>query len=386
MQVAAEQLVFSLPLQRHWDTQTSVDLANCSRSIFGLSRFVGDQSNASLNYFNHCEALNPSDWPIVLHGASGTGKTSLATALLDRFISVGDRQTERDPVIISAADFVRRFRSAIETDSVTEFRNRFANGMLIDDLQYIEDYVGSQHELCFLIDHLLEKQRPIIATTTTPPTLSTKLLPQLSSRLSSGLCLPIVQPGESARRVILQDLAAVHDLDLEPEALDWLVHRLNVAVPRINHVLLNLKSTIAGNHESNTPISVAFLQAWFEKVTGKSVPAINEIVLKLIAAEFGFKTSELKNQSRKQTLTLARSVAMYFCRELAGLSYLKIGQLFGNRDHSTVMHSCRKIKKLIETTPPSSDAKLISVLHRKLSERIDEFNIDAVEKLLNTSQ
>ena len=377
MHSAVSPSVFSLPLRHLWNTQFSGDQVVTAQSVKGLSRYVGDSSNSLLRYFAEQQIPEPSDWPIVFHGPTGTGKTSLAMAILDRLLSPATVEmtstARQQPVFLSAADFVRRFRSAIDTDSVTEFREKMGGGFLIDDLHYLADYAGAQQELCFLIDQVLAKQLPIIFTINQSPGSCLFLSPQLTSRLMTGLSLPVVPPGESARRVVLQDLATIFELKLQPEALDWLVERLNVTVPRMNHVFAQLKSMLMATKEPEVEITADFLVDWFNQLTGKSEHTKIKQINQSVARHFGFKVAELKSQSRKQTLTLARSIAMFLCRDLLDLSFLKIGKLFGNRDHTTVMHSCRKIASLIESEPDSADARSVFKLNQSLVDQFSEF-------------
>ncbi len=391
MHSTAPQSVFSLPLRHLWSTQFSGDQVTVAQSVKGLSRFVGDASNASLRYFAELDLPEPTDWPIVFYGPTGTGKTSLAMLILERLLvpsptlefsedAVFDENQIPSPVFLTAADFMRRFKSAVETDSVAEFRLRLAGGFLIDDLDYLSNFPGAQQELCFLMDRLAEKQRPMIATLNDSPQASRCFCPQLASRLMNGLCLPVVSPGESARRVVLQDLASIFDLDLEPPALDWLANHLKITVPKMNHVLAQLKSFTISSDLACQTISVDFLKSWFERATRKSDQAKARHIIQTVAREFCFKVTDLKGQSRKQTLTLARSISMFLCREMLDFSFLKIGKLLGNRDHSTVMHSCRKIQSMIDSDPEQPYTKTIVLLRHRLVQQFNEFQYEDVEK------
>lgn len=387
MHPTAPQSVFSLPLRHLWSTQFSGDQVTVAQTVKGLSRFVGDAPNASLRYFAEHDLPEPGDWPIVFYGPSGTGKTSLAMSILERLLAPCPTVEFSDesipnPVFLSAADFMRRFKSAVETDSVAEFRQRLGGGFLIDDLGYLSGHQSAQQELCFLMDQVSGKRRPMIATLDESPLNCRYFCPQLKSRLMNGLCLPVVSPGELARRVVLQDLASIFELEMEPPSLDWLANRLSMTVPKMNHVLAQLKSFLILSGDPNQTVTIEFLKNWFESVTRKSDQVKARQILLVVSREFGFKVSELKGQSRKQTLALARSISMYICREMLGFSFLKIGSLLGNRDHSTVMHSCRKIQAMVDSSPDRPDTKTVIRILQILEEQFNEFQYEDMDNSL----
>ena len=387
------QSVFHIPLRHLWSAQFSNDMIAMSQPVSGIKHFIGDEPNALLRYFADPSQIRNIQWPIVFFGPSGTGKTSLAMALFDQVISElhtdsvplqETQDTRPNPVFISASDFVRRYRTAIETDSITEFRERLSSGMFIDSLQYLTGHNAAQQELCFLMDLYEEKRRPFITTLPYSPSDLSEVVnepfrPQLISRLTGGLCLRIHPPGELARRVLIEEYAQTIQLQLSPEALDWLVVKLNVTVPKLTHILMQFRMTLDSLTLSR-PVSLDHVTYWFQKSNeGSEIKRIREIT-KLVAREFGFSVADLKGSSRKQTLSMARSIAIYLCRELVGVSFLKIGSIFGNRDHSTIMHSCRKVSKLLET-PDRQESKLIQRIQNRLAEQFVELQYETVEKL-----
>ena len=385
--------IFVIPLRHQWSAQFSNDMIALSQPVLGIKNFIGDQPNSLLRYFAETETLKPSDWPVVFFGPTGTGKTSLAMALFDRVLSEPTPSTletsERDddvqvPVFISASDFVRRFRTAVETDSVTELRNKLSAGLFIDSLQYLAGHPAAQHELCFLIDQYAEKELPFIATMPLSPNgLSDigndRFRPQLISRLTGGLCIRVHPPGEDARRVLIPEYAESLGMHFASETLDWLVQKLNVTVPKITHVLMQFRMSLDPSLLGQ-PVTLERMTQWFQKANeGSEIRRIRQIT-KVVANEFGFTVADLKGTSRKQTLSMARSIAIYLCRHLVGVSFLKIGNIFGNRDHSTIMHSCQKVTKLLNS-PDRVEAKLVKRIQSRLAEQFVDLPYEPVENL-----
>ena len=195
---------------------------------------------------------------------------------------------------------------------------------------------------------------------------------QLTSRLLGGLCLPVNPPGPAGRHEIIRDLATINQLNLTEDAIQLLVDLLNVTVPKLDHFFAQAKITLIAKDQQNlnAPIDAAKLTQLFKK-TDVEIDQLSKLIIKLVAAEFHLKPSELKSNSRKQTIVLARGVAIYLSRILLGTSFLKIGSYFGNRDHSTIMHAFRKIETITKNSDqdPNSIKTTIQKLKQKLTEQ-----------------
>ena len=272
MPSAATESVFSVPLN-HFRCADVASLGCTEESAehlnlpTGLNRFVGDQSNQLLEVFSRCETQSSdrqqtsiwssgSAWPLVLFGSSGTGKTSLGLSFLSNLgrSQLSEPKTQSLDLqtgYITASDFERRFRSAMETDSVVDFRLKLAgrSGLLIDNLHELATKPVAQHEIVRLIDIMVAKNRPILFTMMQSPYEATQLIPQLASRLGAGLALPVSPPGPDARLEIIRDLADLHQLRFTSEAMQVLVDRLPVTVPGINHFLLQFKLALPASEE-----------------------------------------------------------------------------------------------------------------------------------------
>ena len=376
MPSAATESVFSVPLN-HFRCADVASLGCTEESAeqlnlpTGLNRFVGDQPNQLLKVFSLHKARSAnqandsqasiwstrSTWPLVLFGPSGTGKTSLGLSFLSNLSKSNQassktqsKSVDLQPGYITASDFERRFRSAMETDSVVEFRLKLAarSGLLIDNLHELASKPVAQHEIVQLIDTLVAKNRPVLFTMEQSPYETTQLIPQLASRLGSGLTLPVSPPGADARFEIIRDLADLHQLRFTNEAVQVLVDRLPVTVPGINHILIQFKLSLSDSERSldASPIDSDQVVQWL-CVDNASIDLIEKLIRKTVAKAFNIKVADLSSQSRKQTTVLARGVAIWLNRQLTRTSFKKIGQQFGNRDHSTIMHAWRKIDSLV---------------------------------------
>jgi len=387
--MAAEQ-IFSVPFRFLMDGKFGGEQNRSPSRPLGLARFVGDTSNLLLKYLISEESRNnlDSQWPIVLFGPSGTGKTSLALTIIsglteqsdqeDNVISFNQSKVESQlgkPIFLSALEFDRRFRSAIETDSVDDFRNKIIQsaGVIIDDVDRLENKTAAQAELVRVLDQMSAKNRPIVITMPSSPQLCNGLSSRLISRLSLGLSLPVNPPGPEARLEIIRELASINQINLSDDATQLLADRLQVTVPKLNHVFAQIKTSLAADANNHSEIIDASRLTKIFKKSASEVESLCHLIIKNVAKEFDLKVSDLKSNSRKQSIVMARGVSVYLSRELLGVSFLKIGSYLGNRDHSTIMHANRKIEKLISADSDSNDTdSAIQSIVFKLKQELTE--------------
>ncbi len=389
--MAAEQ-IFSVPFRFLLDGKFGGEQNRSPSRPLGLARFVGDTSNLLLKYLISEESRNnlDSQWPIVLFGPSGTGKTSLALTIIsdltdqsdqvDEVIPFDKSKTEPSlgrPIFLSALEFDRRYRSAIETDSVDDFRKKLIQsaGVIIDDIDRLENKTGAQAELVRVLEQMSAKSRPIVVTMPTSPQLCNGLSSRLVSRLSLGLSLPVNPPGPEARLEIIRELANINQINLSEDAAQLLADRLQVTVPKLNHVFAQIKTSLAAETNQQSRIINASRLTQIFKKSASEIESLCSLIIKSVAKEFDLKVSDLKSNSRKQSIVMARGVSVYLNRELLGVSFLKIGSYLGNRDHSTIMHANRKIEKLISSDSDTNeaDSSIQSIVFKLKQELTEKF-------------
>ncbi len=389
MAMVATDRAFSIPFRYLWNTNLAGDLEIQEQRPTGLARFVGDQENQILRSLaepsaeRFGEAAGEYVWPLVFFGPTGTGKTSLAMNIISDVTdqspdhpSNNSKPISTKPIVLTALDFDRKFRAAMETDSVNDFRSRFlrCGGLVVDDVQKLNRKSAAQQEFIRLIDEMLRRNRPIVVTMDEDPLESEGLLPQLTSRLSAGLSLPVRPPGHVARSVIIQDLCQVYDLELSENVHNLLVEKLTVTVPKIVNFFLQLQTAYRAKSKSGDLariIDSAFIQRIFAHSEADRL-LLTKTIIAQVAAEYQVKPSDLRSDSRKQSIVMARAIAVYLNRKLLKISFLKIGSLFGNRDHSTIMHANRKIEKLLELASDDPGANPAAVATCRKIEKLEQ--------------
>ncbi len=381
MILSADHSVFSIPFRF---LQNSLFLGNegaVAHRPNGLARFVGDDNNRVLRMFAQPEIAadylktQSHVWPLTLFGPAGTGKTSLGLMLLSGLTQCqtvpypGNQKSassKKNPakgmvpkgIVLDVTDFERRFRSALTTDTVDDFRSQFdhAAGMMLDNAHLLADKWATQQELLVILDRMLANRQPIIFTMDREPVLHERLIPKLVSRLSGGLTLPVNEPGQPARTAIIRELTQLNGLNMGDAMVEQLSNRLSVSVPKIVHFIGQLKlacsiqpvsnGTVSNGEQGTIEIDDAIINQLFHR-SEESQDRLAKAIVQHVARSFQLKPKDLASDSRKQSIVFVRDVAIYLIRKLLGLSFLKIGGYFGNRDHSTVMHAYRKIEKLL---------------------------------------
>jgi chromosomal replication initiator protein len=344
--------VFSIPLHVT-AAGTRAQRASDKRSGPTLREFIGDDQNYLVPFV--ADAILSSEVrfnPIVLHGPTGTGKTFLARGLVHFWSS---RHSKRTAVITSGTDFARDYANAVVTDSVPDFRQRYRSAamLLIDDLDRLHEKVPAQNELTTTLDELVRDHSQVLVTMKNAPLETGGLTPTLASRLSGGLSVPMVTPGQAGRRAILAQLLELHGVRLTGEAMELLVRCLLTApagasaFADLNQMVMGLLALAPGETKQ---FDVDDLQPWLEQQqAARAVPL--KSITRQVSKYFHLHVGDLKGPARQQRVVRARGVAMLLARQLTGKSLEQVGRHYGNRDHTTVLHACRKTEELVATDP-----------------------------------
>jgi len=320
---------------------------------FGLRQFIAGPEN-SLVAVTVDELLAPETTfnPLVIYGPTGTGKSFLAEGLARRWQAQQDG-VQSKTVVTTATDFARAYAGALETRSLDEFRQTYrdAGFLVIEDLPQIARKRAAQQELARTIDECLLHGGRIVVTSQRP-LHDMALVRELKSRLSAGLAVPLSTPGKDARRVILNELALQQNIRLTTASAKLLADELAFTVPFLNRTLIELKQSLAdATHDIATKdITIAQVRSFIKARFSRYHPALRDIT-NTTARQFGLRVSELKGPARQQPLVRARGVAMFVARTLTEKSLQQIGRHFGGRDHTTVLHACRKTEQLVKTDP-----------------------------------
>ena len=297
--------------------------------------------------------------PLTLYGPSGSGKSHLAEGLALEFER---RHPQMRVVYVTAADFAREYNDSFEEQTGRAFRKRFraARLLALDDLGQLVGKATAQQALVHALDAVLSHGGKVIVTARHAPGAMAGLLPALRSRLAGGLTVPLALPGSAARQAILREYAEKRELPLSDAAAAALAEELHVSAEELHGALVSLAAV------ARDEIDAAAARRFLDARDGSPQIDLPRIA-KTVAQQFGLKLADLKSPSRCRGVVLARGAAMHLARQLTDRSLQQIGAYFGGRDHTTVLHGCRRIEELL--TNDATVRQAVQWAQRKLLAR-----------------
>jgi chromosomal replication initiator protein len=293
---------------------------------------------------------------IVFWGGTGTGKTHLAQGICNLW-----QQQFGEPAAeyLTAADYRHELadavkHNAIEHDSVASLRDRLRSRKLlvIDDLHRLprEDYLNE--ELFHMLDALAEAGGTLLATSNQPPAALPNLSVAVASRLASGLTVSISAPGPAARTELAMRIARSFGRPIAPAAAEVIAERAGGTVRELIGLVAELMQSAELTQKTGGPSSLSAEQMsteqiaqWLDDRAVDRRPRVSDI-LRVVAKYYSIPQKVLKGSSRRQSVVMARAMAIYLARRLASLSYQRIGKALSGRDHTTILHSYRKTESL----------------------------------------
>jgi chromosomal replication initiator protein len=314
---------------------------------YRFETFVVGNSNQLAYAASKAIAENPSGSfnPLFIYGGAGLGKTHLIQAIGHQMKT--DRKGTK-VVYMSADSFVTELISSIRYDKMQQFRDRYrtVDALLLDDIQFLAGKERTQEEFFHTFNALYEAQKQIVFTSDAPPKDIPTLEDRLRSRFEWGLIADIQPPDLETKVAILRKKAEEKKIDLPHDVALFIAERVRSNIRELEGHL-NRVSAFASltGHRVNIDLAKEALHDLLSKDNKPITPAD---ILKVVAAHYGIKVSDLKSKSNSRPIAYPRQVAMYMCKDLTDLSYPEIGKLFNNKHHSTVMYSVEKIDQLMQ--------------------------------------
>ncbi|MCM0675021.1 chromosomal replication initiator protein DnaA [Micromonospora phytophila] len=281
--------------------------------------------------------------PLFIYGSSGLGKTHLLHAIGHYATTLGNARSVR---YVSTEEFTNDFINSLRDDKTSAFQRRYRDVdiLLIDDIQFLENRERTQEEFFHTFNTLHNANKQIVITSDRSPKQLATLEDRLRTRFEWGLLADIQPPDLETRIAILQKKAAQERMYAPPDVLEFIASRVSSSIRELEGALIRV-TAFASLTRSTVELSLAE-EVLRDFIPDGSGPEINaDQIMASTADYFGVSLEDLRGQSRSRVLVNARQVAMYLCRELTELSLPRIGQAFGGRDHTTVMHADRKIRQ-----------------------------------------
>ena len=303
------------------------------------------------NRFAHAAALAVGDRPgeaynpLFLYGGVGLGKTHLMHAIGNRILQNNRRA---NVLYVTSEKFTNQLINAIKDFKNEAFRNKYRNidVLLIDDIQFIGGKDRVQEEFFHTFNTLHEEGKQIIISSDKAPKDIPLLEDRLKSRFEWGLLADLSNPDYETRLAILRKKAQDENIIVDDHILSNIANKIDSNIRELEGVFNKIVAIASLNNE---PISIELAEKTINEFKQQSEKVISaDFIKETVAKYFNVNKDDLAGDKRSNDITFPRQIAMYLCREIANLSFPKIGDEFGKRDHSTVMHAYKKIEKEIK--------------------------------------
>ena len=312
---------------------------------FTFENFVEGKSNQLARAASVQVSQNPGESynPMLIYGGVGLGKTHLMHAIGNDLIK---QNPDANVVYLHSERFVADMVKALQHNRINEFKKyyRTVDALLIDDIQFFAKKERSQEEFFHTFNALLEGQKQIIMTCDRYPKEVEGLEDRLKSRFGWGLPVAIEPPELETRVAILMSKASLSGVDLPNEVAFFIAKRLPSNIRELEGAL---RRVIANSSFTGKPITLEFAKEALRDLLALQAKLVTmDNIQKMVAEYYKIRLSDLLSKKRSRSIARPRQMAMALCKELTNHSLPEIGDAFGGRDHTTVLHACRKIAEL----------------------------------------
>jgi len=331
------------------ETETSNEGQIALNKEYTFSSFVSSKSNQLATAASKAVSESPAEAynPLFIYSKVGLGKTHLLHA-------IGNYLQQHDCtgkiVYTTSERFAIEMIQAIRQNKTEEFRERYrlVQAFLLDDVQFLENKEGTQEELFHTFNELYGNTKQIVLTSDRPPQEFSDLQDRLVSRFRWGLVADIQPPNFETRVAILRKKAMQKGLEVDDKVLELIATRISTNVRALEGALIK---AVAHANLANGKLTLREIQDFLPEESNQEKKLTVATINKVVAGKYNVKLEDITGKSRKKEIARVRHIAIYLAREMTDNSFPALGKKFGNRDHSTVMHSHKKINRMVEETP-----------------------------------
>lgn len=322
------------------------------REDYTFDRFVtGDNSE-----FAYSAALaaakNPGRRfnPLLIYGGVGLGKTHLMQSIGNYIYNNADPDSRLKICYITAENFTNEFTASLRNNTIEKFKSKYRqlDVLLLDDIHFLKDKVGTQEELFHTFEALSQKHAQMVFTCDRPLSELNGIEERLKSRFSLGTPIDLQPPNYETRLAILQKKQHLNGTQISDEVIEYIAKNVQSNVRELSSCLDKM---VRYAEVIQKPVTIDIAQRelrdFFSESAGGSVNI--ETIQKVVANHYNISLSDIKSKKRNKKFVVPRQIAIYIARELADLSYPELGNEFGGRDHTTAMHSYEKVVDQLKT-------------------------------------
>jgi chromosomal replication initiator protein len=333
------------------------------RDDYTFEKYIVGENNNFAHNAAFAISRNPGTAynPFLIYGGVGLGKTHLMQAIGNYIHENSDNKV----ICITSEEFLNEYLEGIAQNKMNSFKNKFryTDVLLIDDIQFFQDKPGVQEELFHTFNTLLNAKKQLVFTCDRPPSELKKFSERLISRFEQSLKVDLQPPRYEVRCAILKATAENRGAIIPDEVIDLISKNIS---SNVRDLISALNKLISFMEIMKQPITLEIAQKNLRDVLASTPNLSIEIIQKAVADTYSLSVNDLKGKKRNRKIVYPRQLAMYICREMTDFSTTEIGEAFGGRDHTTVMHSIERIQGLF-ITDPSLDS-VIESLKRTIKE------------------
>lgn len=289
--------------------------------------------------------------PLFIYGSTGHGKTHLVQAIGNH---IKTTQPNKRVYYMTSEQFGQEYMNALQNQRMNVFKEKYRkyDVLIVDDIQFFADKQKFQEELFHLFNTLHDNNKQIIFSSDRHPHFITGLEDRLKSRLAAGMTVDIPPPDKESRMAIITKKTAQQGLNLSEEVVSYLAHMINGNIRELEGVI---NTIICNNELRGGETTITDVKNYIKNsIKPKKMMAVKDVV-RIISDFYNIKEESIYEKTRHKEVIKPRQIIMYILREDMNISYPAIGQKLGGRDHTTVIHSCDKIKRNIKEDPSLSD-------------------------------
>ena len=356
IQIEQEQISFIKPNETTLNKNTYQHSSNLNKKYTFDNFIVGDSNRlATATALAVAKSPGESYNPLFIYGSSGLGKTHLMHAI-GNYI---EENTNQRVLYVSSKEFIddytrisRKGNNLTNYDYADYFQNKYhsVDVLIIDDIQFMTTTPKTQDEFFHTFNFLHDEKKQIIISSDRSPNDLNKLEERLKTRFCWGVMVDIFPPELPLRKnIIIKKLAALNlSIEMKEDVIDYIAANISTDVRSLEGAINRLMSysLMMGYNEINLSIAIDALKNIITKGTSEATNI--QKIQKVVADQFQISVDDLKSKKRSASIAFPRQIAMYLSRTILNESFERIGLEFGGKDHSTVMHSCEKIKYEID--------------------------------------
>ncbi|MFX0549884.1 chromosomal replication initiator protein DnaA [Hathewaya histolytica] len=322
------------------------------------------------NRFAHAASLAVAEAPakaynpLFIYGGVGLGKTHLMHAIGHYILQ---NNSKSKVVYVTSEKFTNELINSIKDDKNEEFRNKYRNVdvLLIDDIQFIAGKERTQEEFFHTFNALHEANKQIILSSDRPPKEIPTLEDRLRSRFEWGLITDIQAPDFETRIAILKKKADVDNLNIDNEVMVYIANKIKSNIRELEGALIRVVAySSLTNKQINVDLAAEALKDIISNKQSKQITI--DLIQDIVSSYYNLKIEDLKSARRTRNIAFPRQIAMYLCRKLTDMSLPKIGEEFGGRDHTTVIHAYDKISENLKKDETLED--IVNELAKKIKQ------------------